>query len=324
MRKSSISLLLACTLLSLSAHGNDNNSVIELKGTVQSINEELSSQRASIGKINSNLDYLERENSSFQRNVLNELKALRRQNQSLVDSLFSNGGSNNAKGNVMDVKPVRNYDLQTPDGKMYFGEDEFIYIKEANAMFDCRIDTGAAVSSISATNITEFERKGKKWYRFTMEVNDRTLELEAPFVRYSTIRQSSKSTSTERPVVSLNVKIGDYSNTSEFTLADRRKLNYPVLIGRTLIQDIAVVDVSRNHVQQDKNSDILLILSRDNYNELKKKGINPNEEFERKNKNQAGQIAYPSKDYGSNLGTDADLSLPEVREKISSKQNAKQ
>lgn len=325
MRKIAFALLLPMLGIGPNsfAQNTQTDSLLELKGTIQSINEEISSQRATVGKIKSDMDYYVKDNDTFKRSVLNELKALRRQNQSLVDSLFTNSPTNNQKGNVMDVKPITNYDLQTPDGKMFFGEDEYIYIKEANAIFDCRIDTGAAVSSISATNITEFERKGKKWYRFTMEVNDRVLELEAPFVRYSDIRQSTKDTTTRRPVVALNLKIGDYSNTSEFTLADRSKLNYSVLVGRSLIQDIAVVDVSRNHVQQKLTEDTLVIYSRNHYNELKKKGINPNEAYDKKIKNKAGQIAYPSNAYGSNLGSNADLTLPAVREKILSKENNK-
>lgn len=68
----------------------------------------------------------------------------------------------------MNVKPLRNYDLQTPDGKMILGGEEYVYVKEANATIAARIDTGASQSSISASNVTEFERNGKSGYVLTL------------------------------------------------------------------------------------------------------------------------------------------------------------
>ncbi len=286
---------------------------IAIDGTIQSINEELSSQRAQIGSLKADLKSISDEDVVFRRNVLNELKALRRQNQSLVDSLFT--GQGDTKGAVSTVTPLRNYDMQTPDGKMFFGEAEYIYIKEANATFDARIDSGAAVSSILATDITEFERSGKKWYRFNLQANDRELQVEAQFVRYSDMIQSSTKKLVRRPVVSLNLKIGDFSTSSEFTLADRSHMQYPLLIGRNMLQDVAVVDVSRSHIQKRADPDGLIILSRDEYEKLKKDGINPNAAFDERQKNAAGQAAFPSADYGSNLGTDPRNALPQVVEK---------
>lgn len=292
--------------------------LIAIDGTIQSINEELSSQRAQIGSIKADLKSISEDDAAFRRSMLNELKALRRQNQSLVDALFTN--QTDAKGGVSTVTPLRNYDMQTPDGKMFFGEAEYFYIKEANATIEARVDTGAAVSSISAADITEFERNGRKWYRFHLRANDRDLELEAPFVRYSDIRQSSKDTTTRRPVVSLNIKIGNYSTASEFTLTDRGSMQYSLLIGRTLLQDIAVVDVSREHIQGRADPDGLLILNRDCYNDLKEKGINPNADFDERVKNTAGQIAYPSESYGANLGTNPNQALPQVVDKLKKEQ----
>lgn len=289
-----------------------------LLGTIQSINEEISTQRADLGNMKAQINAVERDNNEFRRSVLSELLTLRRQNQQLIDSLFSQASTTSKGGNIMDIKPVRDYNLQTPDGKLFFGADEYIYIKEANAILDARIDTGAAVSSIHATNITEFERKSKKWYRFTISANDREIQVEAPFVRYSEIRQASKDTTTIRPVVLLTIKVGEFSTTSEFTLSDRSKLAYPLLIGRSLLKDVAVVDVSRDHIQPkgSNSKEVLLILNRNSYNDLKKKGINPNKEYDNLIKNTKGKIAYPAKEYGSNLGTNPEKALPEVSSKI--------
>ncbi len=293
---------------------NNNERLIEMKGQIQSINEELSGQRANLGRLQAELVGQREDNDAFRRSLLNELKALRRQNQSLVDSLYDQHLIL-TPDEATEIKPLRNYDLQTPDGKMYLGEDEYIYIKEADATFDARIDTGAAVSSISAKNITEFERNGKRWFRFTIEANDQSFEVEAPYVRTSQIRQSSKNTLTERIVVSLNLKIGSFSTKSEFTLTDRTHMQYPLLIGRTLIQDIAVVDVARDHIQ-GRNKDTFLVLNQDDYAAALKEGKDPNAEFKQKHSSSAGQIAHPSSSYGANLGTDSENALPVVRTRL--------
>lgn len=323
MKKKIIPLLVATLLLNsplvLAQETDPMNSkersvsdrLISITGQIQSINQELSSQRATLGTMKAELSAQSREDEAFRRDILKEIKALRRQNQSLVDS-FSDISALKAKDNGSEIKPLRNYDLQTPDGKMYFGEDEYVYIKEADATIDARIDTGAAVSSISATDITEFERQGKKWYRFTIDANDHNIVVEAPFVRTSTIRQASKETTTERVVVSLTIKVGEYSTQSEFTLTDRSRMQYPLLIGRTLIQDIAVVDVSRDHIQ-GRNKETFLILNRDRYQENLKKGIDLNAEFKAKQAQMTGQIAYPSQEYGANLGPNSENALPVVR-----------
>ena len=293
---------------------NNSERLIEMKGQIQSINEELSGQRANLGRLQAELVGQREDNDAFRRSLLKELKALRRQNQSLVDSLYDQHLIL-TPDEATEIKPLRNYDLQTPDGKMYLGEDEYIYIKEADATFDARIDTGAAVSSISAKNITEFERNGKRWYRFTIEANDQSFEVEAPYIRTSQIRQSSKNTLTERIVVSLNLKIGSFSTKSEFTLTDRTHMQYPLLIGRTLIQDIAVVDVARDHIQ-GRNKDTYLILNKDDYEAAMKAGKDPNAEFKQKHASSAGQIAHPSRSYGANLGTNSENALPVVRTKL--------
>ena len=294
---------------------NDTDSKLAaIDGTLQSVNGELSEQRARIGALAAELAVSSDEAAKFRSRVLEELKALRRQNQSMIDSLFSVGlsaGSTDASRVLDGVKPLRNYDRQAPDGKLFFGEDEYVYVKEANATFDARIDTGAAVSSISARDITEFERGGKKWYRFRIEANGRVLPVEAPFVRYSDVRQSSKEEVTRRPVVSLNVKVGSYSAASEFTLTDRTRMQYVLLIGRTLIQDIAVVDVSRDHVQGRSDPEGLIILMRDDYEKALKEGRNPNAAYDERQRSRAGEQATPaeSNDF---VSTDPQSALPAV------------
>lgn len=107
-----------------------------------------------------------------------------------------------------------------------------------------RMDTGASTSSIGARNITEFERNGKRWVRFTLADGN---EVSLPQERFATIRQAS-SEKDRRRVVKLGIRVGQISQVVEFTLKDRSHLNYEVLIGRNLLRDLMVVDVARRYV----------------------------------------------------------------------------
>lgn len=136
--------------------------------------------------------------------------------------------------------------------KTVLGQSEWIYISSAKESFEARIDTGAATSSINAVDIQRFERDGKKWVRFniTHEENSENKMIEAKIVRIVKIIQSGKpGEDTERPVIRLHVRIGDISNQTEFTLTDRLHMKYPVLIGRSFMQDVVLVDVSQEYIQ---------------------------------------------------------------------------
>ncbi|MEH6576734.1 MAG: RimK/LysX family protein [Amphritea sp.] len=107
-----------------------------------------------------------------------------------------------------------------------------------------RMDTGASTSSINARNITEFERNGKRWVRFTLADDQ---EVSLLLERYADIRQASAE-KDKRWVVKLGIKLGTISQVAEFTLKDRSHLNYNILVGRNLLRDLMVVDVARRYV----------------------------------------------------------------------------
>lgn len=140
---------------------------------------------------------------------------------------------------------------ETQDGKLIVGETESIWLDSVNDSFAARIDTGATTSSLSAQDITVFERDGNPWVSFNMahEGVDEQLQVETPLVRYVRIRQASADTIERRPVVELNLRLGRLSEKTEFTLTDRSQMTYSVLLGREFLKDIAVVDIARQNVQ---------------------------------------------------------------------------
>lgn len=153
-----------------------------------------------------------------------------------------------------EPKPPVMVDKKTSDGKLILGEKEWVYIPGLEQSFRARIDTGATTSSISAIDIVPFERDGKDWVKFKMAhegVNSK--EIALPVERWVKIKQSSADGTQRRAVVHAWIEIGDMKDKTEFTLADRTHLNFPVLLGRSFFKDVAVVDVSKKYVQAKHN-----------------------------------------------------------------------
>ncbi|NOJ05105.1 RimK/LysX family protein [Vibrio splendidus] len=141
--------------------------------------------------------------------------------------------------------------LKTDDGKLILGEEEWVFVPGLKEAFKARIDTGATTSSISAVDIVDFERDGKDWVKFKIEHDGiTTKEISLPVERWVKIKQSSAEGTQRRAVVVASIQIGDLKDKTEFTLADRTHLSFPILLGRSFFRDVAVVDVSQKYVQK--------------------------------------------------------------------------
>ncbi|MCA9485537.1 MAG: ATP-dependent zinc protease [Nanoarchaeota archaeon] len=89
--------------------------------------------------------------------------------------------------------------------------------------FKARIDTGARMCSID-------KRLAKK------------LSL-GPIVRTTKIRSTHGE--SKRPVVRFPIKIGGRNIKASFNLADRSKMRYRILIGRNLLRNNFLIDISK-------------------------------------------------------------------------------
>lgn len=115
-----------------------------------------------------------------------------------------------------------------------------------------RIDTGAKSSSIHAVDIKTITKNGKTLLTFKLSPNGKTTwEVEDFSVR--TVK-SSNGEFEQRYVVQLTVRIAGKNYKTDFTLTDRSQMNFPVLIGRRLLKNRFVVDVSRKEEDNPKNS----------------------------------------------------------------------
>ena len=139
---------------------------------------------------------------------------------------------------------------ESDDKKLLVGALEQVWMPNLELELPARIDTGAETSSLDARNIEPFERNGKRWVRFeiTHPQSKEPLVLERKRERVVSIVQANTPEPERRQVIKLGVVIGTVKQTAEFTLSNRSHLDYQVLIGRNVLQDVMVVDVSKKNI----------------------------------------------------------------------------
>jgi hypothetical protein len=133
------------------------------------------------------------------------------------------------------------------EDKRIIGRVEKISFPELNIRnVHAKIDTGADLSSIWATGIHEengvlrFRLFGKKSPFYT----GKQIEFQAPHYLLTRIANSFGHREL-RYVVKLQLKLGGKIIVGTFTLSDRSKKTYPILIGRKLLNRKFLVDVSK-------------------------------------------------------------------------------
>ncbi|QIR14475.1 ATP-dependent zinc protease family protein [Shewanella aestuarii] len=147
--------------------------------------------------------------------------------------------------------------------KFLLGEVESVFIDELKTKFATRIDTGAESSSLDARNIVLFERDGEQWVRFDVMTNGAEQPgdtFESKVVRFVRIKQDADSSDDRRPVIHAHLKIGKYSAETDLNLTDRSHLDYPLLLGRKFMKDIAIVDVGQMYIHGKAKNQVTTLI----------------------------------------------------------------
>lgn len=137
-----------------------------------------------------------------------------------------------------------------------FGWVEEGVIQPENISVKIKLDTGALTSSMDAKDLERFKKDGEQWVRFNVEVKDSKTghmsnsSFERKVVRNVKVRGAGGD--EKRPVVLMQICIGTNLYREEFSLKDRGKMNYPVLIGRRTLQQIGAVDSSRTFTMEPR------------------------------------------------------------------------
>lgn len=129
------------------------------------------------------------------------------------------------------------------DTKIIYGYVEKATLIDKNMTVSAKLDTGAKSASLSAIDIHEIERDGKPFLVFKVPDKTRVEEFIAEYVGKVHIKSrvgehtppNSKPLPIVRPVVKILIKIGDKSRFINVNLTNRKRFNYPLLLGRDAI-----------------------------------------------------------------------------------------
>jgi len=136
-----------------------------------------------------------------------------------------------------------------------YGRYEYIKLPEVGGQtFKAKMDTGALTASLSAKDIETFTRDGEDWVRFRVATKDADGKVyEHKLARISKIKNRADEEEdgegaeiSKRPVVDLELCLGDVKRTVEVNLTDRSSFNYPLLIGAKALREFkAAVNPAR-------------------------------------------------------------------------------
>ena len=129
---------------------------------------------------------------------------------------------------------------------------EHMAFDDGAVLVKAKLDTGAKTSSINAENIKRFKRDGKSWVRFdlalkTLDGKVERIALEKPLVRNVLIKEH-EAENDRRPVVMLDFCLDKQLYAAQFTLVDRSKFLYPVLVGRRFLSGKYVINPARTYL----------------------------------------------------------------------------
>ena len=131
------------------------------------------------------------------------------------------------------------------------GWRELVHLPELGLhAMPAKIDTGARTSSLHGTVLEEFERDGEKFVRFAVDFDQQHVRqvCEAVHVDIRGITSSNGETQ-RRYVIKTPMRIGDLELRAEISLADRRDMKFPMLIGRSSLRRRFVVDSGYSWLQ---------------------------------------------------------------------------
>ncbi|SDD85411.1 Uncharacterized conserved protein [Pseudomonas guariconensis] len=126
-----------------------------------------------------------------------------------------------------------------------YGRYENIALPELGETLKAKMDTGAYTASLSAKDIELFIRDGNEWVRFRLATKNADGKVyEHELSRISKIKnrvdedeEGDVPEVSKRPVIDLELCLGDVKRTVEVNLVDRSHFNYPLLIGSKALKE---------------------------------------------------------------------------------------
>lgn len=133
--------------------------------------------------------------------------------------------------------------LMAKNEAQIYGYVEKVSFPGKNLILSAKLDTGAKSASLHATKISEISVKGVPYLRFIVPTKNGDYEFQAEYKGRVKIKVREGEHGSEimahapikRPVVLLNLRLGDQVKTIKVNLTNRKRFLYPLLLGRDAI-----------------------------------------------------------------------------------------
>ena len=141
---------------------------------------------------------------------------------------------------------------QSKQGLLVIGRREWVDFPELGLeQIIAKVDTGAYTSSIHVHQVEEIEVNGAQGVRFQL-LDPRHPEYKDRFWEFPVLKQkyikSSNGERQRRHIIRTPIKIFGRIFKIELSLADRSKMECPILLGRKVLTNRFLVDVSLKYL----------------------------------------------------------------------------
>lgn len=144
--------------------------------------------------------------------------------------------------------------MTTPKNKMTIGRKDVIDLPDFKIYdLDAKVDTGAYTSSLHCSRIRKEMIDGQEQLTFYLSGHSLHEKKSRKFSTTDFIQKNIKSSNghiEQRYVIKTHVTLFDRTFKAEFSLADRSSMKNPVLLGRKLLANRYVVDVSKKDLSK--------------------------------------------------------------------------
>jgi len=130
---------------------------------------------------------------------------------------------------------------------MTVGWLERVKLGDDGLVLSAKLDTGADHSSLHAADIKWIKRDDGNWVSFEVVAEDgRRARFERKVVRVVRVRRH-EGDAQRRPVVRIELCVGEVRREAEINLTDRGRFTQALLVGRSFLAEGFAVDSSRTY-----------------------------------------------------------------------------